>query len=244
MSLLDFAIVYLSVGAPLAVNYFFLNRALLQSKQLWLKTFLTLLFWIPFAIKIARREFVELRFGSSDDNEKSIEAAQKRVEKIFLESASKTSVFEFRETLARYVGLTLADETGTAKICEHEREIFRAAKIEDVQTAASCLARRNRQRLVRHQAAARNDFLQTIREAFDSSSDSQKFHDAIAAFVESLNDRAARLRLEEIYAARLSNAAPTLENLWKPETPKPPAARSTSFRPSALTATANSRTGD
>lgn len=236
MTWIDCTIVYLACGAPLGVYYFLLHRTRAESFRLWLKSFLTFVFWMPFAFQIVREHKIfDAGYSGLNSKEQDIQIAQKQIEKHLLESVSKISLFEFRETLERYVGLTLADRRDAIKVSEQEREIFRAAEIKNVALAAACLERRNRKRLSFHQSEARRDFLQLIERLFASSESREKLHQTVIEFVVIMNDLAAREKLEKLFAGRLQTAEArpveqTEKVLWKSEIRKPLRARSISTR--------------
>src|SRR5688572_2946946 len=87
----DFLIIYLACGAPFGVYYFFDKRNALPSNRLWLKTFLMVFFWIPFALKMLvinkkrtkglKRVFAEQSVLDFDSDDK-IFSIQKEFEKI------------------------------------------------------------------------------------------------------------------------------------------------------------------
>lgn len=260
MNLFDFLIIYLACGAPLGVYYFLQNRKTPHFKRLRLKTSLTFIFWLPFAYRILLES--KLRqipfskvFGRKpvlDANiEKNIHPIQKQLEKVFLESNLKLSIYEVREIFERYVGLTLTCqfEHKNSQTARTENEIFQIAKHKNAKLAAVCLHRRNRSRLVFHQTEARRDFLNLLSELFDSDSDREKLERSAIEFVTLLNDTEARDVIEKMFERETQTAESvrvknTETAIWKSETQKPILTKPISTRLKALTATMNLRGKD
>ena len=238
----DLFIIYLSGGAPLAVYYFLQNRDGGKTALFRLKTSLVFLFWLPFAVFLLlrnqnRRGFFNGNFFSSkfaqDAGAGKISTLQKRLEGILLDSDSNRSVFDFRETIERYVGLTLA--SGIDANRDSAREIFRAAKNKNDELGAICLNRRNRNKLVRHQTEARRDFLQLVEQIFDSISDARVLQHSTVEIVKTLKDDEAQQSLEKTFAGnlqigKLSSVEYPEKDLWKPQERKPLRAETISTR--------------
>ena len=231
MNLIDFIIVYLACGAPFGVYYFLQSRNKTESPVIWLKIFLTFFFWIPFAFHLVHQFLVSnknlhskyyLTAAFEAQNEANIYLIQKEIEKKFSESRPEFSFFEFRETLERYVGLTLANQEVFTKVSEREKEIFRIAENSNVKLAANCLHRRNQRLLAFHQTEARQDFLQIIGKLSDSMTDKKNLENLAIEFVRLLKDKQAQDNLEKIFAANLQTDIPPSvlqreKDLWNPQ---------------------------
>ena len=258
MNLIDFIIIYLACGAPFGVYYFLQNRNEAGSPIIWLKIFLTFFFWIPFAFLFIRQflasnenlhsnYYLTSAFEAKDES--NIYLIQKEFEKKFSESRPEFSLFEFRETFERYVGLTLANRKGSTKVSEREKEIFRIAKNSNVELAANCLHRRNRKLLAFHQTKARQDFLQTIRKLSGSVSDKKNLEYLAIEFVRLLKDKQAQDSLEKIFAANLQTDIPPSvlqreKDLWNPQEQKLLRAQPNSTHFQAMTTTTALRRKD
>lgn len=254
MNPIDLIIVYLACGAPHGVYFYLQNRPNEKSYFLWLKIIFVFVFWIPFALHIVfkSRLFKTLVYNSNKsafaeaDIKDNLYSIQKNFEEIFLESREKISLFEFRQTIKRYVELTFSIESfNNAEISEQEMEIFRVVKINNIEISAACLKRRNRKRLAFHQTKARRDFLQLIENLSDSISDTRKLEIAVIEFINFLGDSAARDELEKLFAANLqTDSAQTVKTpekvLWKTHEPKLSPAQPISARLQVTTATTNS----
>ncbi len=231
MNLVDFIIIYLACGAPFGVYYFLQSRNETETPAIWLKILLTFFFWIPFAFLFVRQFLVSNKNLQSNyyltpafeaKDEGNIYLIQKEIEKKFSESCLDFPLFEFRETLERYVGLTLANQETFTKVSEREKEIFRIAENSNVELAADCLHRRNRKLLAFHQTEARQDFLQLIRKLSGSMTDKKNLENLATEFVRLLKDKQAQNSLEKIFAANLQTDIPLSilqreKDLWNPQ---------------------------
>jgi len=258
MNLIEFIIIYLACGAPFSVYFYLENRFENEQNFLWLKTFLAFVFWIPFSFLAVRKSEMFKRLFIPNFNkisfvevkvEENLYSVQKEIEKIFTEKNLKISLFEFRQTIERYVGLTFSVRSENAAASEQEKEIFRVAQIKDVEIAALCLKRRNRKLLDFHHTKARQDFLQMIERLFDSISDVVNFQHSVIEFVNLLNDSAARDHLEKLFAENLQTESPQcvqqLEKvLWKSDIPEPMFTEPISARLQILTAATSLRRKD
>ena len=261
MNLYDFLIIYLACGAPLGVYYFLQNRKTPKFENLWLKTFINFIFWPPFAYRILRenkisQNFLNRVFGNKSsldaDAEKNIYEAQRRLEQIFFESRPKISLYEFRENVERYAGLTLAGQFENKKNQTEraEFEIFRIAGNKNAKIAAACLERRNRERLSFHQTQARHDFLNVLAKLSDFQSDGfEKLKAAATRFATLLNDAEAQTAIEKMFDGQtqtenVSSVKNAETELWKSETRKPLLTRPISARLKAMSATTGLRSKD
>ncbi len=250
----DFLIIYLTCGAPFGVFYFLQNRKEQNNIRLWLKTFFTFIFWLPFGFRLlenkARKKFYggKKAFSNSDKIETEIFPFQNHFEEILRKSDLQISIFEFREVIERYVGLTLAKYNGSTKATETEKDFFRIANGGNAEIGAVCLNRRNLKRLTFHQIQARQDFLQLIGRLVIFASDKEKFAEAAADFFRVLEDAEAQSAFENVLTDNLRNkknfVVTRSENfLWNTPTLEPPVKPAT-LRLQTLTRTANSSARD
>ncbi|HEY0426203.1 MAG TPA: hypothetical protein VGC76_00225 [Pyrinomonadaceae bacterium] len=260
MNLYDFLIIYLACGAPFGVYYFLQNRKMHEFEYLRLKSILNFLFWLPSAVRLLRKNgdlqnFFRNNFGGERSldakTEKNICLAQKRLEKIFLESRAKLSIYEFREIINRYVGLTVTSqfEHKTAQTARTKNDLFQISGHKNNSLAAVCLERRNRKRLLFHQRQARVDFLKVLAELFDSGSDRENLETAAIEFATLLNDAEALGALEKLFkreaqTGETANVKNAETEIWKTEARKPLLVTPNSTRLKALTAAMNLRAKD
>lgn len=204
MNLTDLLIIYLACGAPFGVYYLLQNRTKFVSGTLWLNTFYTFAFWVPMAFKLLRENkfltrSVSHTFDAEAIQEKKLDLIQKRLEKILQGSGLKISIFELREMIDRYVGLTYAKQNKMEKPSLAKKELFSISKNNNLELAAICLDRRNRTRLSFHQKEARQDFLDFVEQLSETSADSKTIGYLAVEFVEVLNDFEAKAALEKMF---------------------------------------------
>jgi hypothetical protein len=253
MNLRDLIIIYLACGAPFGVYYFLQNRNLPETKFLWLKSLFRFVCWIPFAIQMVARKslFTKLYTNGFDKNagsdakkEVEIDEIKKYFEVIIHEKRFPFSIYEFRETFERYVGLTLEMQNDDQEISTSEKEIFRITNHTDKKLAEICLNRRNRKRLSFHQKFARRDFFEVFQQLTDKSDEPQNLFDRTLKLVKLLNDFEAQKIVDKLFKESLqtqqkSNVNNLEKELWNSEKLKPSPETKISVNMKALTATAN-----
>lgn len=252
MNVLDIFIIYLACGAPVGVYFYLQNRRRLFSKQLWLKTILNFVFWVPLLLQIIQRsKTVKNLFKTKaefrgDSNKKAIKLAllQKRLEKTLLENRVNFSIYEFREVFERFVGLSLALSDSNKNVAAHEKEIFLIGNRKSAETSARCFHRRNLKRLSFHQTEAEKDFLRMITVFSNSLGDLSEIRDLTGEVLETLKNYEAQTELGKIFAVRWQifeeNAVRKLEkDLWNSEAHKPQPAKSISMKLPTISLKAN-----
>lgn len=257
MNLFEFLIIYLACGAPVAVNYYFQNQAR-RNEKIAARAFFVFLGWLPFFLNssfpsafrwLKRGGEINEDFYSFSVCEEKIYSTQKQLENIFLASGLELTVFEFREIVERYIGLSVAAENETSRATAAEEKVFHIAGLKKVELPALCLHRRNGKRLVRHQSQARRDFLQLIANLSVSHSNCEKLCALAIKFVTLLNDAEAEKSIRDLLpeTAELNDdfaAANSEKILWNTEEPSPTLAKQISFPLKNLTATAVSSNKD
>lgn len=237
MSPIDFLIIYLACGLPFGVHYFLHQR---RSNRLILKTLLVVFVWIPYAFRLLHQKVTK-----EFPNEK-IETVQKQIEKNL---PKEVSIFDFRETVERYVGLTLANQFKDDKPTAKEINFFRLFQNKNAKLAAKCLNRRNRKLLSLHQTQARQDFLETLAIIFETAEDKESLGNLAVEFFNLLKDDEAKVSVKNLIKTLEQMPHPLTVNdlekdLCKSDTHKPQPANQISIRLPALTATANPSTKD
>ncbi len=161
MSLVELIIIYLTCGAPFAVFKATSRDANASTK--WLVFVTALIGWPVFAAMLITRR---VRTASSQ-HDAAIEQFRVQMETVAFPDNEIQGVFDFRETFYRFVGLSNAvnepepDKPGT--------ELFEIGGIGKSETAARCLARRNRIRLHRHYLKARREFMSSVADRADDN---------------------------------------------------------------------------
>jgi hypothetical protein len=210
MNIIDLLIIYLSFGAPCGVYFFFQNRTKLDREKLLLKSFLTVFVWIPYAFRLlhdfATTKLRMSRLDAEFSADRKLQEIQKQLSLLLVDSSVKVSLFEFREILDRYAGLSLACNLIGKKPDNSQKEFFRVSLHRHIEVGAMCLHRRNSLRLKFHQALASNDFLHVITKLNFSVSDSEKLRHLTVEFVKILNDIDTQKALDEIFDETLQSA--------------------------------------
>lgn len=228
MNINDWLIIYLACGAPFGVYFYLQNRRVLNTKSLWLKTVLVFFFWLPYAIRILfeNRTFKYIFDKQTDLDsllEKKLVPLRKNLETAIIsiipqmpDNIPSVTIFEVREILERYTGLTLALQK-EPDFSRTDNDLYKISKHQNARLAEICSARRNRQRLFFHQTEARRDFLNLV----GATNDKKLFRQTIE-FAKLLKDSEAQIALEKITQTANSESVKNTENdLWKSETHKP-----------------------
>ena len=244
MNLLEFSIVYLTCGAPVGVYYFFQQRenSFFQQKpfKLWLKCLLITFFWLPFALKLLlsgiekrlhKNKFAEINRADSLLNDK-FHNFEQSLSKIITKKTTEISIFDFRETFQRYVGLTLENTHKPIFDKNESNDIFQISNHENPKLATICLARRNRLQFERHQTIARKDFLGMLEKLNLESAAKENLSALVFEFANLINDVELTAGLQQIFAdSQQTNNSFTVKKMenekWNPNeykqfpTPKP-----------------------
>ncbi len=191
MNFLDFIIIYLTCGAPFAVEYFIKHRVSSTHTRCLIKASLILIFWLPYSLNILWQFIKEqnkshINFDNDKDlnvlNENKIQDIQKKMESVSLKINGKYSLFEFRDLVNRYKGFMLETQVENKTPDAAEREIFTVSNSSSVDVSAICLHRRNRNRLFFHQRRAQKDFLAFLTATFRTSVHSNGVYFILLAF--------------------------------------------------------------
>ena len=250
MSFSDVLIIYLACGAPVGV-YFYLKNRRLYSKQLWLKTILNFVFWIPFFLQLILKRRIQYVFSkklfnseTKAGNENQLLSVQRKIENILIENNPKISIYEFREVFERFAGLTMACSNNKTESYKHEKEFYKISGFSNQELSAGCLHRRNQKRLYFHQSKAEKDFLQMLAVISDSVDKPTELSRLSVEFVKLLNNSKAEKALIEMFDSKLQTerkiSVTNLEkDLWIPDTHKPQPAGQISMRLQTISKKAN-----
>lgn len=255
MNNFDFLVIYLTCGAPLGVFYFLRHYKKQNDFQIWLKTFFTFIFWLPFGFRLLednlRKKFFAGQniYAEISEKERKISQFQKQFEDVLQESDLPISIFEFREVFERYIGLTVAADCSSRKTTETEREIFRVSNGGNAEIGAICVKRRNRKRLIVHQNKARQNFFQIISRLISTASDKTNFVKSATDFFRLLKDAEMQTAFEEFPLADLPRAKDFVANysehhLWNTKSRQRQTAKPASGQLQTLTTATNLRSKD
>lgn len=165
MNYTDPIIIYLAIGAPVAMHRFFQLERPITIRTLLTVGF-TLLLWPIEAYRIlsrdGRRSFSEPDYLLTRENSpETIIAKAEKIEVAILDAAGafRSSVRSSRaEALDRYIGLAVVNMSG-APAGLAAREFMAAAGSQEQKIGVRCLIRRNRRQLEHHLNRARTDVL-------------------------------------------------------------------------------------
>ena len=212
MTLTEFLTTYLAIGAPFGVYYFFTHFGKLSRTALLTNSIGVVLLWFWFAARLLKQRAIFLRNSSLKapwnlSRKGKIEETTQNVLDSFIKFSTRTGAptyFEFRETLERFVGLTLASQQSSVNspAASHESEIFRIVGHHPraLRLAENISHRKNYLRLQTHQALARQDFLRVCRDlqekvSADESGDKvkiwQSYQSEVARLLNLLKDENA-----------------------------------------------------
>lgn len=230
MKISELIIIYLACGAPLGVYFFLQHRRKKEFRTIVLKSFLTVIVWIPYAVrllhshltkKLINKDFEE--FAAADARRRQeLEKIQNDIWQFAFKEKVQISIFEFREIFERYSGLTLAAQENEAGM--YETEIFSVANHPNKNLAAKCLQRRNRSRLEFHQTLASKDFLKLLSRLVTKNS--EKLRISALEFVRILNDAETLRAVEKLFAGSVQTESriavkETEKEVWNTNRHKP-----------------------
>ena len=249
MNLIDFIIIYLACGTPFGMYHFIDNR---KSDSHRLKSLFTVFVWIPYAIRLLREKFTgrfsnpnagELEFVALE-NEAVLEKTKKELERVLVKNIEIFSTFEFRETIERYIGLTIANRIENQNPTDKEKDLFQISGSDSKILAAKCLHRRNLKLLSFHHSLARKDFLKFVFKYKDVISDAEKIYYLLFKFIRLLQDDEAENLIKNNFAfvaqsAKDMTVTDLEKEIWTPEIHKPPLAKPIASPLKAMTAPTN-----
>ncbi len=164
MRLYEAAIIYLTIGAPIAMMYFFRNRRG-TNFQLGLLTIATFIFWLPLvfylSIKAVSSTFDKSRFAPKAGSDVDFESKLKEIKGVLVWS---NDTVEFREALDRYAALTSETRFAVRLRSPGTFEIFAIAANRNEAAGTACMARKIRSKLINHQRRAALDLISSVKK--------------------------------------------------------------------------------
>ncbi len=227
MNFLELSIIYLACGAPFGVYYYFQQRETQQlwqrSPELWAKSFLVMLFWIPFAAKLLKdlllRKFSQAAnnqiSSTNPSNTNSFDNFERKFAQLLLEENTEVSIFEFRESFQRYTGLTQEVFTKTQNNPVEINPFFEVTNHENSQLATVCLNRRNRLQLETHHKLARKDFLQLLEKLNSMLIDKEKLSVIAFQFARIIDDFEFSNEISQIFEGSKQTENSFAVNNWR-----------------------------
>lgn len=234
MNFSEIIIIYLALGSPFAVYFFLQNRNRFKTGQLWVKTILNFLFWIPFAFGLLW-EYLKLKgssagnfnfFDESGSIKDELSQIQRKIESLISETDRKQSIFEIREILDRYIGLSLEVKSTSSFSEQTENDFFKIVDSPNRETASICNQRRNLKRLFFHHKLAANDFFNLVIELNATGKISQTLYLYLLELVLSVQDAEMQKKIKNLCKAEKQTSdnifvSESERNLWITDQPKP-----------------------
>ncbi|MFM9904145.1 MAG: hypothetical protein ACKVQJ_06185 [Pyrinomonadaceae bacterium] len=212
MTLLDFLIIYFAAGAPFGV-YQITTLDGDHSVSAFFHVVLQIVLWPVFVISKLIDHFRTVLHPSASNRDRYFDRVCSEIESLAFVDSSAAAVFDFRETLFRYTGLSGAVNSLPAESCGGGfSEIFPA---ENRKLAAVCLVRRDRAKLVFHHAVARNDFVGIVSEIANDRPEILKIAVQLAARVDdrvAVEDLGALTRRDSSSVRHVSLPIPRVSN--------------------------------
>jgi len=197
MGLVDVLIVYLALGAPVAV-YNFLELAKEAERLAWARSVLSLIFWPVHGTCLIWRQLASnnTQFATTSDLDAAIEQRTRHIAELLKPSSlSSAYVYEMRDIFDRYAALMLEVDSWTDGSAA---ELMNAAGRDEKELGTICINRRNAARLARHQTDARDALLRAVETAATSGTFPPDAVKKAAELAELLGDETTERSLREI----------------------------------------------
>ncbi|MEQ1606864.1 MAG: hypothetical protein ABL999_18530 [Pyrinomonadaceae bacterium] len=220
MNITDLVIIYLACGSPFAV-FQATNRQKGRAGVNWTRVFTSFLLWPVFAISLLVNKIFPNEASRKVEFQNRIEDLRLDFEQVAFTGESISSLFEFRETFYRFVGLSEAvDEVQSGKA---NAEIFEISGHNNRSLASRCLARKNVNRLSFHRSAAREEFVGLISQLTETGADRIEIASLALELADHLHDQLAADAFHSMisaYQTQDGEWTSGLENeVWKSRTP-------------------------
>jgi hypothetical protein len=170
MNISDLIVIYLAFGAPFAVYKYLQTRSTSRGRKILISV-VTLMFWIPTAVRLAYRHFSNAYYKPAFVSKEFSDAHYFRLDELretlrtgFVSSRSSLGMHNIREVIERYSGLSQLVMDEPASVDNSYAPLFDAAGRSNSVNGSGCLIRRNRSRIRRHHTQAREHFLSLFRQ--------------------------------------------------------------------------------
>lgn len=204
MTLIDFLIVYLSVGAPFGA-YRFIRSRKAHFAPAAIRTVIATLVW---PVLVGRSDFLKrlwktahgtvLRTGGGTKLDSEIASARS-----FFEDRADLSglnLRHFREIFDRYAGLSAAKLESEGPASSTHAELLKAAGLERNFTSERCVDRRYRTRIEFHLDRARADLLGELSKIITGDHRIEELEQKALKFARVLEDDFAQKRILRLFA--------------------------------------------
>ena len=236
MRISDAIIIYLAIGSPFAVHYFFKfpsnhtwNHPLRAILVLFLWPFYSI--WLTLCVKLTKHDCSS---NSPQSNtldarlDKKVDEIAAALEMFLQDSLPDMALFEFREIIDRYVGLSVTVRSDRQEKTWTLGQIFEGST-ENRELNSICINRRNRNTLESHRNRASLDFLTLVLKAIDFDGGDSAFVRSALELSRVISDGDACRKIEKLVAGagqtQVEIAVKTVEReVWHSQTPKQSAA--------------------
>lgn len=187
--------IYLAIGAPLAMMYFFRNRRK-PAIQLIAITLAAFVLWLPIVLLDWIRWFQKptcVPFHTTTKVQGT--AIERRIHVISGHLGWSRETVELRESLGRYAALTWESSVSIPGRPSETFEIFTIAANRNEVAGSACLARRNRSKLADHQQRAAADLFSSAQKIANHENGSETTVFTAAALARELGDHLTASRL-------------------------------------------------
>ena len=216
VNLSDLLIIYLTLGAPLAVYKYLQTVGLGRSRRAG-AALLTFTFWIPEFVRLGRRYLTNAYSATDLVSRPEISSKVSRLTELENSAARPTShrrhfrSRDVRASIEGYLGLFTQPQYIHDKVLPAGNAFLAAAGRSDTQLGAICLARRNSEKVKRHQEITRSGFLDLFRTFPRSGPEFARALELGIQIAESVEDDTAVRHLTQLRPA--AKAARTAEVL-------------------------------
>ncbi len=221
MTLTDLLIIYLACGTPFSAH-FLIHRDQRRDGLSIAYGFLVTAVWPVYALVFldeptsdsARHTYQFANGEDSDLNEsKSTIFVTNDANKFLSYIESPAKVFEFREVVDRYAGLTSAVFEWSSGENVNGYEIYKVSNHPKAELGAICLNRRNLNRVLSHQKLAREDFLSMLWFLAHASGNPETIEDDAVRFVDRLGDKDAHTAIKSLFIEFREKPASVMSDL-------------------------------
>ena len=182
---MDLLIIYFACGAPFGVYQITSIRRPLTARAV-VRTSLRICLWPVFAVLALNEWFSNNQYSAASGLDRRIDSIRVEIESLVLDNDSIASIFDFREILHRYAGLSEAANVNVVQ--NSASELFELTNTTNEEIASACLARRNQRKLSFQQSLVRNEFVDMISEFAVADRYRRKIIELAIELADSLDD--------------------------------------------------------
>lgn len=214
MNIADILIVYLTLGAPFAV-YKYLQKGPAPWPHKLLGSLATLTFWVPEAVRLARRHLTNAYSTYDFVSSAELDAGGTRLDEILSELESElatpgTSRRDVRDLLERYAALAATADGTFEQFGLKCAELLEVSGTELTRHGIASMVRHNRRKLHHHHIQARRELIRLLESIPEERRSDSKAFELSVELADLLNDEDALVWLNSIEEKERGR-------IWKPE---------------------------